>query len=98
MYLRGSKNEKQVSDCVHVFIVRISNGSKCHHLYTVTSCSQADVQDKIDDATHGDTVEIPAGTCTWSTQVTVNYGITLTGAGQTSTIIKDNVTKDGTEA
>jgi hypothetical protein len=46
------------------------------------SCNTSDVQAAITSATEGSTVTIPAGTCTWTTGVTISgKGITLTGAG-----------------
>ncbi len=65
------------------------------------SCSQADVQAAIDAAKEGDTVHVPAGTCTWSTPVTIGEVIAWTpptfesknliiqGAGIDQTIIMD---------
>lgn len=56
------------------------------------SCSQPAVQTALNQATTGDTVAIPAGTCTWSSPMTIsNLGITLTGAGAGQTIIIDGV-------
>jgi hypothetical protein len=45
------------------------------------SCSTANVQAAINASTNGDTVAIPAGTCAWTSGVTVNKGITIQGAG-----------------
>ena len=67
------------------------------------SCSQSDVQAAIDAANDSDTVQIPAGTCTWTQ--TVNVGtqtgwtppvyntkaITIQGAGMDKTIIIDDI-------
>jgi hypothetical protein len=50
------------------------------------SCSQVDVQAAINAAAPGDTVNIPAGNCTWS-GVTLAKAITLSGAGETATTI-----------
>jgi hypothetical protein len=46
---------------------------------TAASCSSSDVQTAINSASNGDTVIVPSGSCTWSTQVTVSTGITLQG-------------------
>jgi len=56
------------------------------------SCLQTDVQAAIDSAADGDIVVIPAGTCTWSSTVTIpnTKGIVLQGAGASNTIIIDN--------
>jgi len=54
------------------------------------SCALGDVQDAINQVEIGDTVEIPAGTCTWgdgATYLSVNKDITVQGAGIGSTII-----------
>ena len=48
-----------------------------------TSCSESAIQTAINSAVNGDRVLIPAGTCIWTTQVTIpsTKGITLQGAG-----------------
>lgn len=45
------------------------------------SASLADVQAAIDLASAGDTVEIPAGSATWSSNLTIPAGVKLKGAG-----------------
>lgn len=46
------------------------------------SCSRADVQAAINQAQDGDTVLVPAGECTWNSEVSIqNKTITLIGAG-----------------
>ncbi len=56
--------------------------------------SSADVQAKINSASSGDTVTIPAGTFSWSTAVTITgKGIHLQGIG--ASIINGAVAKDG---
>ena len=46
------------------------------------SCSSAHVQNAINAAQDGDTVLVPAGSCTWNTAVVINNkAITLRGAG-----------------
>jgi hypothetical protein len=61
---------------------------------TATSCSQSDVQAAINSAVDGDTVVIPAGSCTWTRTVVVgnvdtHAGVILTlqGAGIDQTVI-----------
>src|SRR5271156_555340 len=55
--------------------------------YTAASCNYADVNAVINGPTHtavnGDTINIPAGSCTWTTGVTVpsNIGISIIGNG-----------------
>ena len=62
-----------------------------------SSCSQANVQSAINSASNGDTVTVPAGTCTWSSAVTISTkAITIQGAGIDLTTITGNVdTIDG---
>lgn len=51
-----------------------------------SNCSQASVQSAVNSAAKGDTVTVPAGSCTWSGGVTVSKGITVQGAGTSTTI------------
>jgi hypothetical protein len=46
---------------------------------TAASCSRADVQTAVNAAVDGDTVIIPSGACTWTTGITTNKQITITG-------------------
>ena len=57
-----------------------------------SSCSEANVQAAINSAGSGDIVNVPTGTCTWTTLVTVpqNKRIMLRGAGIDSTVITMN--------
>jgi hypothetical protein len=59
---------------------------------TAASCSVADISTAITAAGVGGTVNVPAGSCTWSTTLTVTRGITLKGAGAGSTIVTSNLT------
>jgi hypothetical protein len=45
-----------------------------------TSCSSSAVQSAINSASTGDTVSVPAGTCTWTSAVNINKTVTLLGA------------------
>jgi hypothetical protein len=54
---------------------------------TAASCSQNDVANAVSNAARGDTVTVPAGTCTWSTPVSITKGLTLSGAGVGKTVI-----------
>ena len=55
------------------------------------SCSQADVQNAINGANDGDPVKIPAGTCAWAQNISLNNkSIALFGAGRDQTIITRN--------
>src|ERR1700684_2487937 len=75
--------------------------------YTAATCNRSDVNAVINGPTHtavnGDKIIIPAGTCTWTSGLSISAGITLTGsgtpntspstfgAGTPTTIIVDNV-------
>src|SRR6516164_7407774 len=57
--------------------------------YTAASCNESDVQAAIARATHdGDVVSIPAGTCTWTStlSVTIPNSLTIQGAGAISAV------------
>lgn len=74
--------------------------------YTATDCNYSSVNTIVNGPTHtavsGDTIIIPAGTCTWTSNLSVTVGITIQGtgtpnttpatfgAGTLSTIIIDN--------
>ncbi len=47
---------------------------------TAASCSSADVQAAVNSASDGYTVRVPAGSCTWTSGITVSSAITLRGA------------------
>lgn len=58
--------------------------------YLATNLTEAAVQTAINSATDGDTVQLPAGTSTWTTNITINgKAINLVGAGVSQTIITD---------
>jgi len=54
---------------------------------TANSCSKTDVQNAVTNAGRGGTVSVPAGSCTWTSTLSLTYGITLTGAGVGKTVI-----------
>ena len=58
-----------------------------------STCSWSDVNAAITSAAHGDVVQVPAGSCTWTSQLNISKGITLQGAGQGVTTLTDNVAK-----
>jgi len=61
--------------------------------HVADSCSSAHVQTAIDAAADGDTVTVPAGECTWTSQVAIaNKQLTINGNGVDSTIITANIT------
>lgn len=55
--------------------------------HTAASCSATNVAAAIAAAANGDDVVIPAGTCTWSSVVTISKPITLRGSGKDITTI-----------
>jgi hypothetical protein len=68
----------------------------CLHAYgstvTAASCGASDVQTAINSAHSGDAVVVPAGNCTWSSQVSIpnTKGIILNGSGSV-TITNANI-------
>jgi hypothetical protein len=48
---------------------------------TASSCAESAVQSAINSAANGDTVAVPAGKCTWTSQATVNKTLVIQGAG-----------------
>ncbi len=61
------------------------------NVINVSSCAESAVQAAVNQATDGYTINVPAGSCTWTTGVTVNgKAITLKGAGVDQTIITRN--------
>jgi hypothetical protein len=60
--------------------------------HTSASCSYSDVNAAVRAASNGDTVAIPAGTCSWGSRTLFGGGkrITIQGAGSSSTIINSN--------
>ena len=58
---------------------------------TAANCTLANVRDAVADASDGDVVVVPAGTCTWSSTLTITKSITLKGAGIDRTVIIDEV-------
>jgi hypothetical protein len=54
-------------------------------------CSRAAVGNAVNTAANGDTVTVPAGTCSWTSNLTINKAITLQGSGVGNTMIQDSV-------
>ncbi|MEK7153638.1 MAG: fibronectin type III domain-containing protein, partial [Patescibacteria group bacterium] len=69
------------------------------HAATITAAScnntptQPHVQNAINIAVAGDTVQIPAGTCTWTQTVTLAKSIILRGESEAGTIIVDGLNR-----
>jgi hypothetical protein len=58
------------------------SSSAAANIIQAASCSRADVQAAINSAQDGDTVLVPAGECTWNSEVSIqNKTIVLIGAG-----------------
>jgi len=53
--------------------------------FTAASCSHADVSAAYSSAADGDTINIPAGTCTWNATLNVAKGVSVIGAGNGTT-------------
>jgi hypothetical protein len=82
--------------------------AKAQGTYTAASCNYSDVNAVINGPTHtaanGDTINIPAGRCTWTSSLSITRSISIIGsgtpngtpntfgAGTLNTIITDNVT------
>lgn len=62
--------------------------------WNAADCEEGTIQTLHDSASvvDGDTIAIPAGTCTWTTLVATTKGITLQGAGIGNTIVRDGIT------
>jgi len=110
-YGGSMKKILQISILTLLAVTYLMIGLSYADTHTADSCSQAHVQAAIDAAARGDTVSIPAGSCTWSTNYTyetnyVYYGVKTTkaikivGAGSTgestTTITEDMGTPSGT--
>jgi hypothetical protein len=69
----------------------IMSGPLAAEVRTPASLSDADVQTAIDGARDGDSVQLPAGTCSWTKGVTLkDKGIEIRGAGVGKTVIIDD--------
>lgn len=68
----------------------VASGRMQAATYTAASCNQSDVNAVINGPTHkavnGDTINIPSGTCTWTSQLVISVGITLIGNGTPNTL------------
>jgi len=63
------------------------SSSSSSKVITASSCALADVQAAIATAKAGDTVVVPAGKATWSSNLVINKGIILRGMGIDKTVI-----------
>ena len=76
--------------CLGVFAILLVSTSASASTRTAASCQLSAVQAMVDAAVSGDVVVVPAGTCTWSSNVEIPAGkhITLKGAGAGVTTIR----------
>ena len=88
------KKLKLVATTVLLTLVIVYNqaGAACSGsspVWTAANCSNAEVTACISAASSGDTIHVPAGTCTWNSTVTIpeNKTIHLKDSGRTTTII-----------
>jgi len=74
-----------------IFFFGFCGLAKNSHAATINaaSCSYADVSAAIQNASAGDTVNVPAGTCAWNNRLEISKAITLIGAGAANTIINN---------
>jgi hypothetical protein len=63
-------------------------------IISALSCGFNDVSNAVAQALPGGTVQLPAGTATWSRQLFLN-GVSLIGAGTNATFIVDEVPRAG---
>jgi len=54
---------------------------------TASSCSKSNVESAIAQAAGGDTIEVPAGSATWSDYITISKKLAIIGAGADETAI-----------
>lgn len=67
---------------------------------TAASAMQNDVADCVAMSNHGDTITIPAcaaGTCTWTSGITITKDVKIIGSGIDSTILANGFTNNGIE-
>lgn len=78
---------------ITMFLITLATRLWAQGAYAAATCSVTDVNAVINGPAHtavdGDTINIPAGLCTWTSSLTVTKGISIIGAGSSSTIIQD---------
>lgn len=77
---------KQLSFITLLLLVLIYRPANAETIYAI-SLSQEDIQAAINEASNGDTIILPAGNATWTTQVEIRKGLTIFGSGIGKTII-----------
>lgn len=76
-------------------IFGLAKSSEAASSYNASTCSDINVQTAINSCVNDSgcsTVNVPAGSCSWTRTVTITKGITLQGSGQTSTVLTPNNT------
>lgn len=76
------------------FVTLVSSLAAGGATITAPTCSRADVGAAVDQASAGDEVVIPEGTCTWQTTLVISRSISLRGANRATTVLRDDVAKD----
>lgn len=82
--------------CTNVFATcPVDNYESCGtNCYSVCDCSYVKVSATIAAASANSTINVPAGSCTWTSTLTITKGINLIGAGIGNTVIT-NATNGG---
>lgn len=76
------------------FSMCLNIGTSLAATTSAASCSRPHVGDAINSARNGDTVLIPSGHCTWTSNLTIkDKYLTIRGAGIDATVITDGVSK-----
>ena len=91
---RGSKNMRRIYTLILLtiyFTCFMALNKAVAATITAASCSSANVQAAINSASRGDTVSVPEGSCTWSSEVAIDKAIRIQGAGIDVTNIKSNL-------
>jgi hypothetical protein len=95
----SAKNSAMYRDCRRLIPIPLICGlilllSKQGFAATITAASVAlsDVQNAVNSAVAGETVQIPPGSATWTAGLTINKAITLQGSGIGRTIVKNGIT------
>jgi len=69
--------------------------AKAQGTFVAASCSQSDVNAIINGPKHtaadGDIIQVPAGTCTWTSGVSTSKAISIIGPGASSLTINENI-------
>ncbi len=84
-----------VSTVIICFFTGFINTDLYASTISPATCSNSDIQTAINQAQAGDTVSVPSGSCTWTSGISITKGLTLQGAGISSTIITDGLNSSG---